>query len=329
MGGDNGSDVVIPAAIKALELHSNLKLILVGQTNILEKKLKKHHAKTGDRLAIQHASEVVGMDESPSQSVRYKKDSSMRVAINLVKAGAAQACVSAGNTGALLVTSHFVLKTLPGVDRSAIIGMIPAPNKQSFVRMLDLGANVDSTSEQLYQFAVMGAVLTAEVDGVENPRVALLNIGEEEMKGNERVKDAAKLLQESTVVNYVGFAEGDDIFKNKVDVIVCDGFVGNIALKSSEGLASYIRDVIHETFMSSWWTKTLAAFAWPVLRLLRKRLNPALYNGASLVGLRGSVIKSHGGTTVNGFVKAIERAMREAEHKVPERISSQLEELLS
>jgi phosphate acyltransferase len=328
MGGDKGADLVVPAALKALAKFEQLHLILVGQDTVLKKKLQRRKALNHPRLTVQHASEVVAMDEKPSQAIRYKKDSSIRVAINQVKEGKAQACVSAGNTGALMGTAHFVLKTLPGIDRPAIIGMIPSQKKAGFIRMLDLGANVDSSASQLFQFAVMGAILAEEVDGIPKPRVALLNVGEEEMKGNEQVKQTNKLLSNTPEINYVGYAEGNDIFNDKAEVVVCDGFVGNVALKTSEGLARFVRNVIQQAFSKNLLTKTAAVVASPVLLALRNNLNPAKYNGASLVGLKGIVIKSHGNTSVTGFVRAIEYALLEVENNVPAKISKKVEALL-
>lgn len=323
MGGDHGVKVSVPAALQAISEFPNLHLILVGDENILTKKLRSHARHP--RITIHHASEVVLMDDLPSYALRSKKDSSMRVALNLVKSGEADACVSAGNTGALMATARFVLKMLPGVDRPAIIGSIPSGNRFGQIRMLDLGANLSASTEQLIHFALMGSVISQSVDGVIAPRVALLNVGSEEMKGHETIQEAAKFLIENEVVNYVGFAEGNDIFNDTADVIVCDGFVGNVALKTSEGLARFVRDTLRESFRQSWITKLLGLLVMPVLFHLKKRINPARYNGASLVGLKGSVIKSHGNTTTYGFMKAIERAMLEVEHKVPEMIGDRVQ----
>ena len=245
MGGDHGPPVIIPAALKILDEQKDLSLILVGDQQVLMRELKNQHAAVGDRLSIQHASQSVTMDELPSQALRNKKDSSMRVAINLVKDGSVSACVSAGNTGALMATARYVLKTLPGVDRPAIITTLPT--MKGHTHMLDLGANVDSHSEHLFQFAVMGSVLTSAVDNIESPAVGLLNIGEEEIKGNEVVKEAARMLSDSDI-NYVGFIEGNDIYTGRVDVVVCDGFVGNVALKTSEGVARMLGYYMKQEF---------------------------------------------------------------------------------
>lgn len=329
MGGDIGPDVTLPAALIALEKHPNLKLILVGDKDVLGAKLTALQNKNKDRIEIYHASEQVMMDESPAKALRTKKDSSMRVAINLVKQSVAAACVSAGNTGALMATARFVLKTLPGIDRPAIITSFPTldPNKE--VRVLDLGANVDSEAEYLYQFAVMGSVLASIVSGIESPKVALLNIGSEDTKGNEQVKKAAQLLAENKSINYIGFVEGDDIFKGNVDVIVCDGFIGNAVLKSIEGLVKLMRFYIKQAFARNFFTKLVTLIALPVLKSIRQQLDPDRRNGATLIGLQGIVIKSHGGAKASAFAHAIEEALLEVEKNVPERICDQVSKILT
>ena len=325
MGGDFGPSVTVPAVLQALELYPELSMTLVGEADAVKRELAARRSVESNRLHFHHASQRVEMDELPSHALRNKKDSSMRVAINLVKEGVAQACVSAGNTGALMATARFVLKTLPGIDRPAICTSLPGTSGHSHV--LDLGANVDSSPEDLLQFAVMGSVLTSAVESKDRPTVALLNIGEEEIKGNDRVKQAAALLAASPL-NYVGFVEGDDIFKGEVDVIVCDGFAGNIAIKSAEGVAKMLMHFAREEFERSLWTKFAALVCRPVLRGLRHKADPRRYNGASLVGLRGIVIKSHGGADKLSFLKAIEEALVEVEKRVPERIADQVEALL-
>ena len=324
MGGDYGPHVTVPAALSVLADQHDLRLILVGDRDVLEQELAKHRNDAGERLTLHHASQQVGMDEAPSSALRGKKDSSMRVAINLVKEGAASACVSAGNTGALMAISRFVLKTLPGIERPAIVSTIPSMTGHT--HMLDLGANVDSSAEHLFQFAIMGSVLTSAVDNVPHPTVGLLNIGEEEIKGNERVKEAARMLEESDI-NYAGFVEGDDIYKGTVDVVVCDGFVGNVALKTSEGVARMITQFMREEFMRNPVTKLAAAVSKPVLNALKERIDPRKYNGASFIGLQGIVIKSHGGADVLSFSTAIREAVLEVEKDVPRLIGSQLEAL--
>lgn len=322
MGGDVGPDVVVPAALRVLKRGGeSLRLILVGQEDVLKTCLAKLHAQGDPRLLIRHASQLVSMDESPAQALRVKKDSSMRVAINLVKQGEADACVSAGNTGALMATARFVLKTLPGIDRPAICTTLPTI--RGHTRVLDLGANVDSKAEHLLQFAVMGSVL-ATVNGIAQPRVGLLNIGEEDMKGNEQVKDAARLLAATDDVNYIGFVEGDGIFLDDVDVVVCDGFVGNVALKSSEGVAKLIRHYMTQEFKRNSLTRLAGLIALPILRAFGHKIDPRRYNGASLLGLQGIVIKSHGGADELAFANAIDVAILEAKQAVPQQIDSHL-----
>lgn len=326
MGGDHGPSVVVPAALKQLDREPELRIILVGDREVLERELNSRGRVGDDRLRVHHASQKVEMDEPPAQALRNKKDSSMRVAINLVKQGEAGACVSAGNTGALMATARYVLKTLPGVDRPAIITALPTITGHTHV--LDLGANVDCSAEHLFQFAVMGSVLVAAVDGNARPRVGLLNIGEEAIKGNEQVKEAAALLSGSDAINYIGYVEGDDIYKGSADVVVCDGFVGNVALKTSEGVAKMISHFMRQEFNRSWLTRIAGLLALPALRAFRDRVDPRRYNGASLVGLQGIVVKSHGSADELSFANAIRVARREAQKNVPERISHQLSSLL-
>ncbi|HET6725953.1 MAG TPA: phosphate acyltransferase PlsX [Gammaproteobacteria bacterium] len=325
MSGDRGPELAIDAALERLHAEPDLELILVGDTAVVQPLLAARSSAGHKRLRLQHASEVVGMDEPPQQALRGKKDSSMRVAINLVKDGAAQACISAGNTGALMATARFVLKTLPGIDRPAIISPIPAMNGHTL--MLDLGANTDCTPEHLFQFGVMGSALATAAYNIERPAVGLLNVGAEEIKGNDRVKQAAQLLNQSDL-NYIGFVEGNDIFSGRVDVVVSDGFVGNVALKTIEGLARMIGAYIRQEFTRNQFTKLLGGVSSPVLRALKRRLDPRLYNGASLLGLNGIVIKSHGGADQVSFANAIRIGMLEAEKQVPKRITRLLESQL-
>jgi glycerol-3-phosphate acyltransferase PlsX len=321
MGGDHGPAVTVPGALAALRSQPDLNLVLVGQRAVLEKELARHAGADSGRLRIQEASQIVGMDEPPAQALRGKKDSSMRVAINLVKSGEAQAIVSAGNTGALMATARFVLKTLPGIDRPAIITAFPTVH--GHVHILDLGANVDSSPEQLLQFGIMGSLLVGAVERKERPLVALLNVGVEDIKGNEVVKKADELFRASDL-NYHGYVEGDEIYLGKVDVIVCDGFVGNVALKASEGLARMISQFMKEEFTRTLFTKLAALAALPVLNAIRRRLDPRQYNGASLVGLNGIVIKSHGGTDTVGFEYAIRVAAEEVQNQLPQLIGARL-----
>lgn len=328
MGGDIGPSVTVPAALKVLRHHDDLQLILVGDQTLIKRQLASLKATENDRLTIHHASQKVEMDELPSVALRTKKDSSMRVAINLVKQGVAQACVSAGNTGALMVIARFVLKTLPGIDRPAISAVLPTVKAGKKVRVLDLGANVDSEVEYLLQFAVMGSILSSAVDGIKNPTIALLNIGSEDIKGNEQVKNAARLLSESKGINYVGYIEGDEIFKGVVDVVVCDGFVGNVALKVTEGVAKLISYHIKSAFKRSLFTRLAGLLALRVLKNVGKTIDPARYNGASLVGLQGIVIKSHGSANILAFSNAINQALLEVKKDIPQRIRRQVSELL-
>jgi glycerol-3-phosphate acyltransferase PlsX len=320
MGGDHGPKVVVPAAVGFLKRDDDCELILVGREEAI-----RAHLPEGDlpsRLSIQHASEEVGMDELPSRALRGKKDSSMRVAIDLVKQGRADACVSAGNTGALMATARFVLKTLPHVDRPAIITALPAVSGRTWV--LDLGANVDCEAEHLYQFAVMGSELVSALEGVARPTVGLLNIGQEEIKGNEQVKEAHELLSRSEL-NYVGYVEGDDIYlREDLDIVVTDGFVGNVALKNTEGVAKLIRHFMTIEFRRNIFTKLSALIAMPVLKALRRRIDPRRYNGASLLGLRGIVVKSHGGADKLAFEHAIAIAKKEVIADIAERIEQQV-----
>lgn len=316
MGGDHGLEVTVPAALEFARAEPDAALLLVGRSAEIEQRL----ASAGDlrsRIEVVHAEEVVAMDEPPAQALRGKRNSSMRVAVNLVKEGRADACVSAGNTGALMAISRFVLKTLDGIDRPAIATVIP--NRTGGVTtMLDLGANVDCTPEHLFQFALLGAALVAAVEEKERPSVGLLNIGEEVIKGNEVVKQAAELLRASPL-NFYGNVEGNDIFKGTTDVVVCDGFVGNVALKTSEGLAQMLGEFIREEFMRNAFSKLTALVALPVLNRFKRRVDHRRYNGASLLGLRGVVIKSHGSADAYAFECALRRGFEAARHRLLER----------
>jgi glycerol-3-phosphate acyltransferase PlsX len=325
MGGDYGPSVVIPAALQVLAEVPQLAIVLVGDQAAVEAELAANGKLQEPRLKIVHTSQTVEMDDKPSLALRNKKDSSMRVAINLLKSGEAQACVSAGNTGALMAMARFVLKTLPGIDRPAIITSLPTMKGHTHV--LDLGANVDTSAENLFEFAVMGSVLSSAVENMEAPTIGLLNIGEEEVKGNERVKEAARLLSASDL-NYIGFVEGDDIFKGSAHVVVCDGFVGNVALKATEGVAKMITYYMRQEFKRNIFTRLAGIIALPVLRALRRKIDPRGYNGASLLGLQGIVIKSHGSADVFSYACAIREAIVEVKKNVPQRISKQVEAVL-
>jgi glycerol-3-phosphate acyltransferase PlsX len=321
MGGDYGAPVTVEAAVRFLERQPAARIILVGLQHEVEAELKRHRVSTGTRLSVRPASEVVAMDEPPAQALRGKRDSSLRVAVDLVKEGEADACVSAGNTGALMAISRFVLKMLPGIERPAIASFLPTLRGRTCV--LDLGANVDCTAEHLLQFAVMGSCLVSAVDQVERPSVGLLNIGEEDIKGNEVVKQAAELLRDSGL-NFYGNVEGTDIYKGTTDVIVCDGFVGNVALKTSEGLAQMLAQYLREEFEHSVFTKLSALIALPVIQRFRHRVDHRRYNGASLLGLKGIVVKSHGSADAYGFGFAIERAFEEAQHAMLNQIAERM-----
>jgi glycerol-3-phosphate acyltransferase PlsX len=323
MSGDRGPAIVVAAAVAAARSYKNLELVLVGDQATLETLLDKSSVDREilQRLSIQHASQVVSMEDPPALAMRSKKDSSMRIAIDLVKEGRAHACVSAGNTGALMATARFVLKMIPGIDRPAICSALPATQGHTF--MMDLGANVDCTSEHLHQFALMGSVLVKAVDGIEAPRIGLLNIGSEEIKGNDMIKQASQLLANSGL-NYIGFVEGTDIFSDKADVIVADGFVGNVALKSAEGIANMIGSFLRAEFKRNALTRIAGLIALPVLTAFKNRIDPRLYNGATLLGLQGIVIKSHGGADKLAFANAIKIAILEVEHNVTEVIAKQI-----
>lgn len=320
MGGDFGPKITIPASLKFLKSHPDTNIILVGNKPQISK-LLKNKGKFLDRLSILHTTEVVKMDESPQSALKNKKQSSMRLAINQVKEGQAKAVVSAGNTGALMATGRFVLKMLPGIDRPAIASFIP--NQSGMTCMLDLGANSDCTSHHLVQFAIMGSILSSVILKKRKPRVGLLNIGSEEIKGNEVTKETFHLLKASHL-NFNGNVEGTDIFNGSTDVVVCDGFVGNVSLKTTEGLAKMFANFLGQEFKKNIITKILALFALPVLRAFKKRLDPRRYNGASFLGINGIVVKSHGGADAFSFEHAIETAYEEAKSNVIGKITKQL-----
>jgi glycerol-3-phosphate acyltransferase PlsX len=317
MGGDRGPEAVVPAALATLERDDSVTLTLVGLPEVLEQAKRQAGDRYGSRLAFRAASEVVLMEESPAEALRHKKDSSLRVAIELVKSRDADACVSSGNTGALMATARYVLKTLPGIDRPAIISAVPGAAGPTY--MLDLGANVGCTPEQLVQFAIMGSVVAGDMLDIARPRVGLLNIGLEDIKGNETVREAGELLSKSGL-NYVGFVEGDGIFHADVDVVVSDGFVGNVALKTMEGVARLISSFLKEEFRRSLLRGVQGLIARSALDALRARLDPRRYNGASLVGLNGIVLKSHGSADQFAFENAVKAAIVEARKGVPVQI---------
>ena len=321
MGGDHGPTVTVPASLDALAREQDLRIVLVGLADAIRPLLNDDARRFGDRITVREVTQVVTMDEKPQDALRKKKDSSMRVAIDLVKAGTANACVSAGNTGALMATARFVLKTVEGIDRPAIISRIRS--RHGHTHMLDLGANSQCTADHLFQFAVMGSVVASDMHGISNPRVGVLNIGEEESKGDSVVQEAARLLTASKL-NYIGFVEGNDIFSGEVDVVVTDGFTGNVALKSMEGLANMLVSALKTEYTRNPLRYVGALASWPVLRSLRREFDPRTYNGASMVGLTGVVIKSHGSADVVSFGNAIRVALIEAQKGVPTQISNLL-----
>ena len=328
MGGDKGPHITIPAAIHAVQENPNLYLILCGDKITISAILATHNQINNPQLSIESATQVVEMCDKPAHAIRFKKDSSMRKALDLVASYKAQACVSAGNTGALFATAHFVLKTISGVERPALISSLPTHDEKKHVFMLDLGANVFCDSQVLYQFGLMGSVMAETVEGIDNPRVALLNMGEEDIKGSDNIKQAAVKLAANDEINYIGFVEGNDIFTNKADVIVCDGFVGNVALKTCEGVARLVFEKFKSHFLNTWSGKIIGKLLTPAIKKLFKTLNPDQYNGASLIGLRGIVVKSHGNANEAAFYSAIIEAVKEVERQVPEKIKTKLEQSL-
>ena len=324
VGGDGGLGVTVAAALSSLQSYPDLSLVLVGPEDLIRRELGNQVTQT--RLQIQHAAEYVEMNESPASALRFKKDSSMRVAINLVREGRAGACVSAGNTGALMATARFVLKTLPGIDRPAICGVLPRATGQ--VHMMDLGANVECSANLLFQFGVMATIMVRYLDRIERPSVGLLNIGIENIKGNETIKEAAELFRNSRL-NYQGFVEGDAIFTGNVDIIICDGFSGNVALKTSEGLAQMLTKIPREAFGHNWYSRVSGKLALPALKSIFRRIDHRRYNGAALLGLRGAVIKSHGSADRIAFGHAIEVARRAIDTDLVRHIGEELSSLNS
>ena len=323
MGGDHGPSVTVPAAVNFVRENPDARLLLVGIETAIRAQLKKLKALDNPALTIVSATEIVEMDDPVEVALRKKKDSSMRVALNRVKDGEAQACVSAGNTGALMAVSRYVLKTLPGIERPAIASAMPTPT--GYTTVLDLGANVDCEPQHLLQFAEMGYALVSALEGKERPSIGLLNIGEEIIKGNDTIKRAGELLRASTL-NFFGNVEGNDIYKGTVDVIVCDGFVGNVALKTSEGLAQMLASALKEEFSRSWITKLMALAAMPVLKRFSKRFDHRRYNGAALLGLKSLVIKSHGSADAYAFEWAIKRGYDAVKNGVLERLAHAMDE---
>lgn len=325
MGGDHGPSVTVPAALSSLAAHPELELVLLGQEAPILAELQRHSRTPDSRLSIIHCDEVIGMADKPSQALRSKKQSSMRIGVEKLKAGEVDGMVSAGNTGALMAIGYYVLKTSPGIDRPAIC--VAMPTQDSHAYLLDLGANVDNCSEHLAQFALMGSVLAQVLDNNECPKVALLNIGEEDIKGNEQVKLADSLMADDQRINYVGYLEADRLLAGSADVVVCDGFVGNVALKSAEGAARLIAYKGERAFRKNVFTRMLGALARPVVKKVQKEIDPELYNGAFFLGLQGVLVKSHGHATATGFSCAIDKALAAVNNRMVERLDQNLEHL--
>lgn len=322
MGGDFGSSITLPAVKAALSSHPLLRVSLFGRVETYDPLCVQSLKLFGDRVQFIECADTVGMEEKPSAVLRHKQQSSLYQAVDCVKRGEAQACVSAGNTGALMAVGYLLLKTFPGIDRPAVCAEMPTT--QGRCLMLDLGANVDSSAQHLSQFAMMGSVMAKALYGIDKPRVALLNIGEEAIKGNEQVKQAAQLLEDNSHLHYIGYAEGSDIYEGKADVIVCDGFVGNAVLKASEGVARLIQHKIQQAYGKNLVSRLSGLFSGPVLKSLKNDIDPSRYNGASFLGLQGTVVVSHGKTDVNGFSNAIRLAYQQVQQELPQRIQAEL-----
>jgi len=326
MGGDFGPQITVPASMQALLRYPQLKITLFGDKQQIQRYLTPEFS-PHPRLKLVHCEQVVTMSDKPLIAIRKRRDSSMRKAIDMVQQGQADACVSAGNTGVLMAMAKLILKTLPGIDRPALVALLPSVNNKP-VYMLDLGANVSCDSEALFQFAVMGSVLANTVNGIKSPRISLLNIGEEDIKGNDVVRQTADLLKNSSVINYQGFIEGHQIFDGNTDVIVCDGFVGNISLKTTEGVANLMLEHIKQLTNKNVFTRIIGLLVKPFLKNAFCKMKPDQYNGASLLGLRAIVVKSHGNADEKAFLNAIKQAVIEVEQQVPQRIQSRLESVL-
>ena len=324
MGGDFGPSEIVPATANILRKHTDMAVTLIGIRDEILIEMERFNLKESERVTLLHTDEVVLMDDLPAFALKNKKNSSMRLAIDLVKNNGADACVSAGNTGALMAISRYVLKMLPGIDRPAICSVIPG--LEGHTHVLDLGANINSSSDQLFQFALMGSELTCAVENIERPLIGLLNVGSEEIKGDDRIKQTALLLSDSHL-NYIGFVEGTDIYSGNVDVIVTDGFTGNVALKASEGVSNLIGHHVKKEFSASLYGKLSAIITMPILKKIHNKIDPRQYNGASLLGLRGIVIKSHGSADRVSFASALEEARMEVTKNVPQRITAGLERI--
>jgi glycerol-3-phosphate acyltransferase PlsX len=327
MGGDNGPHIIFPAVLTALQQSPHLHFILCGPLPLMSQWLDKQLTSIQTRISLSDCPQLVAMDEAPAHALRHKKNSSMRRILDLVANNQADACVSGGNTGALISMAYFVLKTLPGIDRPALITVVPTINNGK-VYFLDLGANINCDSEVLFQYAVMGSVLAEHIANIKQPKVALLNVGSEEIKGNDQVKKTARLLTDAKNINYIGYVEGNDIFSQKADVIVTDGFVGNVALKSWEGLVKFTIQEVKKASQRNWFSRIVAKIAMPLFRGIYLRMKPDQYNGASLIGLRGIVVKSHGDASSEAFLYAIREAIQQVEMQVPDKIKYKIEAVL-
>ena len=330
MGGDGGVSVTVPAAIQALQLSSQLHLHLIGDAaqiqSLLATQLSKQNA-LRQRISVVHTSEQVDDHDKPTSVLRSAKHSSMYIAVKMVQDGKVQAMVSAGNTGALLMIGRHLLKTIAGIDKPAIVATIPGASKQSY--LLDVGANLNCQAQQLFQFAVMGTVLVQNLEGIQRVRVGVLNIGVEEYKGTEQVKQVAQLLENCDEIDYVGYVEGSSLFEGLADVVICDGFVGNVTIKSSAGVANVVKNVLEEHISKNWLNRVLGVFTSPVIKKLHAQINPNRFNGASLLGLQGSIVKSHGNADCEGFCYAIQQAVREIEHDVPQMIAKKVATIIA
>lgn len=315
MGGDVGPRVTVPATFDILRRQPQLKVVLLGNASQIQAEFPSDYAAFADRLTVRHCEQAVAMDEKPSSTIRHKRESSMWHAVGMVANGEVQAAVSAGNTGALMAMSLLQLRTLPGISRPAICSKIPTSEGSSY--LLDMGANLDCSAEQLHQFAGMASLTAMAVDGIKSPSVGLLNIGSEEIKGRAEIQAAAELFKADDSINYIGFVEGDSLFAGVADIVVCDGFSGNVALKSAEGVATMFSNALRESLSKNLLGRLAGLLAKPALLAMKHRLSPSTYNGASLLGLNGVVIKSHGGADCAGFSRAIEVAIHEAEQNLP------------
>lgn len=325
MGGDSGPSVTVPACLSILRRHLTVRLLLVGDESQIKSCLNNLSASVHARLEILHTPIVFSNESRPDTILRNGRDSSLFLAVEQVRSGYAHACISAGNTGALMLTARHLLKNIPGVEKPAIMAMLPASRAGGFAYLLDVGANLECTANQLFQFAMMGSVLVTSLTDKSPARVALLNIGAEAHKGKQEIRDASLLLAECKAFEYVGFIEGNQIFDGLADVIVCDGFTGNITIKTSAGAVKVIQNLIHQSIRKRWYYRVFAFWMKPFLRDVRRALKPSRYNGATLVGVQGVIVKSHGNSDKAGFEQAIEHALRQIAFDVPNLIATRMQ----